>query len=104
MKGGGLMDKKKDEKSRNWLPEHMPCVARLMSEKRQQFGAAHVQECWRRSVVLGEAGWFYAREGPLAIGTPFEDDPALSEQALPTVTRTQAMLVMRNPEHGDGAH
>lgn len=99
------MDKKQEEKSRwSWLPEHMPGVAKLMAQKREQYGAAHVQECWRRSVVLGEPGWFYAREGPLAIGTPFQDDPALAERALPTYTSTQAILVMRNPEHADGTH
>jgi hypothetical protein len=88
----------------SWLPAMMPGVARLMAEKRTQFGAAHVAECWRRGVVLGEPNWFYAREGAIAVGTPFEDDPALAEAALPTYTRAQALLVMRDPEAIHGAH
>lgn len=102
MKGQGQVDKTPNRW--NWLPSMMPGVARLMAEKRAQFGAAHVAECWKRSVVMGEPGWLYAREGPIAIGTPFDDDPVLGEHALPMVTRTQATLVMRNPEHGNGAH
>jgi hypothetical protein len=93
----------KAENRWNWLPAMMPGVAKLMAEKRTQFGAAHVAECWRRSVVLGEAGWFYAREGAIAIGTPFQE-PELAERALPTYTRTQALLVMRDPEPNHGAH
>jgi len=87
-----------------WLPGMMPGVAKLMKEKRAQFGAEHVALCWHRSVVLGEPGWLYAREGPISIGTPFENDPALGESALPMITRTQAILVMRNPEPAHGAH
>lgn len=98
------MDKGSNNNRWSWLPSMMPGVSKLMAEKRAQYGAEHVKQCWHRSVVLGEPGWLYAREGPISIGTPFEGDPALSEAALPNYTRTQAILIMRNPEHGHGAH
>ncbi|EYC52893.1 hypothetical protein AZ34_11935 [Hylemonella gracilis str. Niagara R] len=53
-----------------WLPAAMPQVAGLMREKRKLYGDAHVNECWRRGVIQGEAGWFFAREGALTVGTP----------------------------------
>jgi hypothetical protein len=42
-----------------------------MRDKRKEWGKAHVNECWRRGVVQQEPGWFFAREGPLMVGTPF---------------------------------
>lgn len=83
----------------DWLPTAMPGVARLMAEKRRLLGDAHVAECWRRSLA-GEPGWFFAREGMLAVGTPFEGDPGLANFAALHVTDTQALLVIRGPEHG----
>lgn len=79
-----------------WLPHAMPGVARLMAERRAELGAAHVAECWRRGVVEMQPGWFFAREGPLAVGTPW-DDPALANFAAAQITSTQALLVMREP-------
>jgi hypothetical protein len=93
----------KAENRWSWLPAMMPGVARLMAEKRATLGAAYVAECWRRGVIEREPGWFYAREGAIAIGVPFEQ-PDLTEEALPTYTRTQALLVLREPEATDGAH
>lgn len=81
----------------DWLRDHMPQVAALMREKRQAWGDAHVNECWRRGVVGGEAGWFYAREGPLALGTPF-DDPVLAQLAMAPQIPTQAVLILRTRE------
>lgn len=84
----------------DWLPLAMPGVSRLMLEKRRLHGDAHVAECWRRSLA-GEPGWFFAREGALAIGTPW-DDPALANFAAAQVSATQALLVIRDPgvQHG----
>ena len=96
------MDKTKKDRW-NWLPTAMPGVARLMAEKRKTFGDAWVAECWRRSIA-GEAGWFFAREGALTVGTPFKDDPALANFAAASVTSTQALVVLRNPEQADGPH
>jgi hypothetical protein len=79
-----------------WLPSAMPGVARLMAEKRRLLGDAHVAECWRRGFVEREPGWFFAREGALAVGTPW-DDPQLANFAALQVTATQALVVMREP-------
>lgn len=86
-----------------WVPEAMPGVARLMAERRRAYGQAHVAECWRRGMA-GEPGWFFAREGPVAIGTPW-DSPELANFAALTITSTQALVVMREPEGAKhGAH
>lgn len=52
----------------------MPGVARLMAEKRREWGSEHVAECWRRGVLQQQPDWFFAREGAIAIGTPFSDE------------------------------
>jgi len=74
----------------------MPTVARLMAEKRRTLGAAHVAECWKRGVTLGQPGWFFAREGPLAVGTPFEDD-TLRDFGASRMTGTQGLLMLAEP-------
>ena len=79
-----------------WLPAAMPGVARLMADKRRTLGAEHVAECWRRGMA-GEAGWFFAREGAIAIGTPWADDPVMANWAAAQMTSTQALVVMRKP-------
>lgn len=91
------MDKKSESSKWEWLPAAMPGVARLIAEKRKALGNAHVNECWKRGVIEQKPDWFYAREGALAVGIPFTD-AELAESALPTVTRTQAILVLRNLE------
>lgn len=80
----------------NWLPAAMPGVVRLMAEKRKLFGDAWVAECWKRSIA-GEPGWFFAREGALAIGTPWTGDPELENFAALRVTSTQALVMLREP-------
>lgn len=93
------MDRKTNEVRRwDWLPAAMPGVARLMLEKRVLHGAAHVAECWRRGMA-GEPGWFFAREGAIAIGTPW-DLPEMANFAALQVTATQAMLIIKEPSHG----
>jgi hypothetical protein len=80
-----------------WLPQQMPGVAALVREKRKEFGNAHVNECWRRGVVAGEPGWFFAREGTLAVGTPW-DDAELANFAAKYVTPTQAFVMIAKPQ------
>lgn len=92
------MDRKAPKKW-DWLPMAMPGVARLVKEKRRLLGDAHVNECWQRGVVLGEPGWFLAREAALTVGA--WDDPEMLALAA-TVKGTQSLLIMRNPEAGDG--
>jgi hypothetical protein len=89
----------------DWLPTAMPGVSRLIGEKRRVLGDAHVNECWRRGMA-GEPGWFFAREGAIAIGTPWADDPELANFAAASVTATQALVVLRTVkrEVADGAH
>ena len=97
------MDKKADLNRWAWLPSAMPGVARLVAEKRRLLGSAHVDECWKRGVLGREPGWFFAREGALAVGTPWADDPALANFAAAQVTATQALLVLRPVEVNHGA-
>ena len=77
----------------------MPNVARLMLDKRRQWGDAHVNLCWKRGVIEGQPGWFFAREGQVAIGTPWQ---AFADVALWQVTATQGLLIMREPEGAAG--
>lgn len=77
------------------IRQSMPGVMRLVAEKRREWGDAHVTECQRRGMA-GEPGWFWAREGALAIGTPW-DDPDMWAVAGMTITPTQAQLWMRPP-------
>jgi hypothetical protein len=88
------MDKKKQEiGSWGWLPVAMPKVARLIADKRREVGDAHVRECWKRGVVEQQPGWFFAREGALAVGTPWPD---IADVAGWQVTQTQAMVILRD--------
>lgn len=95
------MDSKR--KRFDWLPVEMPGVARLVAEKRRLYGDQHVNECWKRGVLQLEPGWFFAREGALAVGAPFAD-PTLANFAAAQVTSSQAVLVIREPGAAHGAH
>ena len=75
----------------------MPTVARLMAEKRREMGREHLAECWKRGVTLGQPDWFFAREGPLAVGTPFSDD-VLRDFGASQVTPGQALLMVASVE------
>ena len=89
----------KDARKRfDWLPVEMPGVARLVKEKRAQLGEAFVNECWQRGVMRGEPGWFFAREGTLAVGTPWDaGDAAMANFAAAQVSSTQALLCLAIP-------
>lgn len=100
------MDKGKEEQKPNrfaWVREAMPGVAKLIAEKRRQCGDAHVNECWRRGVVERQPGWFFAREGVIALGTPW-DEPTMANFAALSVTGTQALLLMPKPGGSNGSH
>lgn len=79
------------------LRDAMPGVARIVADKRAQMGAAHVTECQRRGMA-GEPGWFFAREGPLAIGTPW---PEVVDLVTWTAMPRQAVVCLR-PLAADG--
>jgi hypothetical protein len=80
----------------SWLPRMMPGVARLMHEKRSALGDAHVNECWKLGVVQRKPGWFYVREGAIAVGTPWGED-------IPDYTASQALVMIREPGVAHGA-
>lgn len=88
------MDREKVKRDWAAIVQAMPGVQRLIGEKRVKFGDAHVNQCWKHGVLAGEPGWFYAREGGVAVGTPWGDP--LYFEAL-QVTRTQALLMIREP-------
>lgn len=90
---------KGEERDWSWLPAQMPKVAKLIAEKYAEFGKAHVNNCWKHGVVNGESGWFFAREGALSVGTPW-DDPVLANFAAQSIKSGQALLVIKEPEHG----
>ena len=92
------IQKSADDKSRfGWLPRMMPGVAKLVRERRVKHGERHVDECFRRGVVNGEPGWFFAREGTVSIGV-LEVGRTMPEFEGLHLAATQAMLVMREPE------
>lgn len=95
------MDKDQKVKRFDWLPIEMPGVARLVREKRTALGDAHVSECWKQGVLLRQPGWFFAREGALAVGTPW-DEPEMANFAALQVTATQALLCIKMPEVSNG--
>ena len=90
------MDKVEKVNRFGWLPAAMPGVARLVRERREKHGAAHVDECFRRGVVVGEPGWFFAREGTISIGV-LEHGRSMPEFEGLHLAATQALLVMRDP-------
>ena len=81
----------------DWLPAEMPVVTDMVRRNRRQHGDAHVNECWKRGVINGEPGWFFAREGTLAIGTPWKDDPVMVDLAAYAVPPKGAILLIRTP-------
>jgi hypothetical protein len=93
-----------DSKSNwSWLPAMMPGVARLMADKRKALGNAHVNECWRRGVVLGEPGWLFAWEGSIAIGRTTDTELLTLFAGISAANRHPIMLVLANPPSNPGA-
>lgn len=64
-----------------WLRQSMPKVSRLIEDARRDRGPEFVSDCWRRS-LRGEPGFFYAREGALALGTPWPEALDLEREAV----------------------
>lgn len=97
-----------DKQAKNnwsWLPAAMPNVAGMVKEKRALYGDAHVDECWKRGVVLGEPGWFFAREGAISVGTPARMCDELDEIGRAVGAVRAPMLMLAEPAGGvDGAH
>jgi len=87
------MDKGLKEQRFGWLPKEMPGVAKLIADKRTEVGSDWVNECWRHGVLQRWAGWFWAGEGALSVGTMW-DDPGVIALATNRIT-TQSLLVLR---------
>lgn len=86
------------------IREAMPGVQRIVAERRKEHGDAWVTQCVQRGLA-GEPGWFFAREGAIAIGTPWDGDPVMANWAAAQVTSTQALVQLRQPGQGaDAAH
>lgn len=60
----------KPKLSWQWMTEHMPRVVALLKEERKAGRGSHVDDCWRRGVVGGEPGLFWATEGAVSVGVP----------------------------------
>lgn len=70
------MDKTaKPAASLDWalIPLLMPGIKPQLEAKRAIWGKDWVDQCWHRGVVLGEPGWFFARQGPVWLGTASPD-------------------------------
>lgn len=83
-----------------WLPEFMPRVRALLAEKRKLLGDAHVNKCWELGVLKQEPGWFFAREGAIAIGVPDGQWKDIATWGKPM----GAVLILRDPEPASGTH
>lgn len=83
----------------------MPRVAEMVEARRKTLGDEHVTRCQQRGMA-GEPGWFYAREGMLAIGRIWPAAIEAEQAAMPQgidVAGT-AFVVLRPKEGaGDGA-
>lgn len=89
------------DKARNrwaWIPQHMPRVAAIIQRQRKEQGAEHVAACWQRGVVECAPGWFYAREGALAVGVPWDGIENEVQGALGAAGASVAMVWLRPKE------
>lgn len=87
----------------SWMRRHMPRVVAMIEAARQRGDSALVNECWRRGVLNGEPGWFYARENGVSVGVPskaFLVDP--TQEAVLQQFPMAAILVLkeRAVDHG----
>ena len=99
------MDKDRSEQPKrrwDWLPMHMPGVAKRLAEKRAELGDAWVDECWRRGVIRREPGWFCAIEGALMVGV-LVNDPVVVDLACARISPTQFFLMLRDKDMQDGS-
>ena len=88
------------------MRQDMPRVADLVAQRRQELGAEHVNLCWRRGVLEQQPGWFYAREGAIAVGTPFvgsEVDTVLRELGAWDALRGEPLLMLKSVGADDAA-
>lgn len=101
------MDREKKGRGYDWVRAAMPLLPARISELRAQHGDAHINECWRRGVVRGERGWFFARQGSVALGAPFDGVDGLADWAGMQLQPDQVIVLVRPAQtkgDADGAH
>lgn len=87
------------------MQQHLPGVIALIKQRKSEMGAAHVNRCWQHGVLQCQPGWFYAREGAVAIGTPFfgsEIETLMAElgETLDIQRGPMLMLASTGDQHG----
>lgn len=90
---------KRQKQDWSWMKQAMPKIAEMVADRRREVGDAHIRLCWQRGVVEQQPGWFYAREGAIAVGTPFignEIETVLSELGAWDALRGSALLMTRS--------
>ena len=87
----------------SWMRNHMPRAVALISDAKRRLGDDLVNECWRRGVLLGEPGWFYARENGVSVGVPsqaFLDHPTQAEVLKQFPMAAMLILKDKGVQHG----
>lgn len=81
------------------IAQAMPRAAAMVRDKRAVYGHRHVTECVSRGLA-GEAGWFFAREGSIAVGVPWGHDADIKRLFELQVATGTAFVMMKEPAHG----
>lgn len=103
------MDKDREQDRKNrfaWVAAAMPLVPARIKALRQEHGDAHVNECWKRGVIAGEPGWFFARQGSVAIGAPFVGKEGAADWGGMQLQPDQVVVLIKPPaaKGSHGAH
>lgn len=56
-----------------WMKAQAPELSAVIADLRREFGLDWVNACWHSAIVKGEGGWFFAKTGPIAVGTSWPD-------------------------------
>lgn len=78
------------------IRQAMPKVLPLMETHRKNMGAEHVQECQRKGMA-GQPGWFYARQGVITIGAPWQEVWDIEAQLAKVGGYADAVVVVLRP-------
>lgn len=98
----GHMSEQTSQQQTESKRDDMPLTAKWVDARRAEWGAAHVNECIRRSIKGGEADQFYAIENGHVLGTPFSKaDPTLADwQDFAILAGVKFAGFMRKPVDG----
>lgn len=92
------MDREKKGRGYEWVMTAMPLLPARIRDLRAQHGDAHINECWKRGVVRGEPGWFFARQGTVSLGAPFTGAEGLADWGAMALKPDQVLVLLRPPE------